>query len=113
MNDEHPSPPPSASLAGMRHEIRNSLNVIVGTLRLLETAPLTAQQRKHVEMCRQAADRIAAVIAGLGDQYDDPQQALDAAAELRELANVSFLAKPFERSALLRTVQVAGGSGKA
>jgi CheY-like chemotaxis protein/HPt (histidine-containing phosphotransfer) domain-containing protein len=97
----------------MRHDIRNSLNVIVGTLRLIETAPLTSQQQKHVEMCRQAAARIAAVIARLGDQYDDPQQALDAAAELRGLADVSFLAKPFERSALLRTVQVAGGSGKS
>src|SRR5688500_7910773 len=113
MTEERSSPPPNARLAGIRHDVRNSLNVIMGALRLLETAPLTPQQQKHLVMCRDAVDKIAAVITTLGDRYADPQRVADAGAELRALADVSFLPKPFERSTLLRTVQAAGGSGKS
>ncbi|MEX2270316.1 MAG: response regulator [Vicinamibacterales bacterium] len=113
MNDERTSPPPGTRFAGVRHDVRNALNVIIGSLRLLETAPLTPQQQKHLGMCRDAANRIAAAVTSMGDQYEDPQEALTAGAELRALADVSFLSKPFERSTLLRTVQAAGGSGKS
>jgi CheY-like chemotaxis protein len=113
MKDETRLLPPGARLAGIRHEVRNALNVIVGGLRLLETAPLTPQQQKHVDVCRNAAARIADAVTSLGDQFVDPQEVLAAGAELRSLGGVSFLVKPFERSALLRTVQVAGGTRKA
>ena len=113
MNDESPPEAPNARLAGIRHDIRNALNVIVGSLRLLETGPLTPQQKKHVGMCRDAATRIDGLASGLGDQFENPRAAIEAAAELRALTDVSFLAKPFERSALLRTVQAAGGSRKS
>lgn len=113
MSDDSLPAAPSARLAGIRHDIRNALNVIVGSLRLLEMAPLTPQQQKHLGMCRDAAARIEALASGLGDQYEDPREALEAGAELRALAEVSFLTKPFERSTLLRTVQAAGGSRKS
>ena len=113
MSDDSQAAAPNARLAGIRHDIRNALNVIVGSLRLLETGPLTPQQQKHLDMCREAAARIATLATGLGDQFENPQEALDAGAELRALADVSFLSKPFERSTLLRVVQAAGGSRKS
>lgn len=113
MKDPAPSSPHTTRLVGIRHDVRNSLNVIVGALRLLETAPLTPQQQRHLEMCREAAAKIATAVAGLVEQYEDPQEAIDAGIELRALAEVSFLTKPFERSTLLRTVQAAGGSRKS
>jgi CheY-like chemotaxis protein/HPt (histidine-containing phosphotransfer) domain-containing protein len=113
MKDESSPSPASVRLAAIRHDVRNSLNVIGGALRLIETAPLTPQQQKHVEMCREAAKKIEAILSRGGDQYDDPKAAVNAGAELRALPEVSFLTKPFERSALLRTVQAAGGTRKS
>jgi CheY-like chemotaxis protein len=113
MNDDTRSSASGAKLAGIRHDIRNSLNVLVGSLRLLESTTLSAQQAKYVGMCQKATARIETILAGLGDQYADPGEALEAGTELRALADVSFLPKPFERSTLLRAVQVAGGSRKS
>ena len=113
MKDESSPSPAGARLAAIRHDVRNALNVIGGALRLIESAPLTPQQQRHVEMCRDAALKIEKIISRDGDQYDDPQKAVNAGAELRALAEVSFLTKPFERSTLLRTVQAAGGTGRS
>jgi CheY-like chemotaxis protein len=99
-----------ARLAHIRHEIRNSLNVLTGALRLLEMSKVTPQQQKHVDMCRGAIDKISATLETADSGYSDTERAREAAAELRALGGVSFLTKPFERSDLLRTVQLAGGS---
>ena len=101
-----------ARLTHIRHEIRNSLNVLTGALRLLEMSTLTPQQQKHLDMCRGAMDRITETIAGVDGGYGDDGTAREAAAELRALGGVSFLTKPFERSDLLRTVQLVGGAGR-
>ena len=101
-----------ARLTHIRHEIRNSLNVLTGALRLLEMGTVTPQQQKHVDMCRGAIDRISATLAGADSGYGDNDHAREAAAELRSLGSVSFLTKPFERSDLLRTVQLVGGARK-
>lgn len=101
-----------ARLTHIRHEIRNSLNVLTGALRLLEMSAVTPQQQKHLDMCRNAIDRIAATIAEAEEGYADDAKAREAAAELRSLGGVSFLTKPFERSDLLRTVQLVGGARK-
>ena len=61
MSDEKSSSP-DARLAWFRHEIRNSLNVLTGSLALLNTSDLTPSQQKHVTMCRSAVDRITAKI---------------------------------------------------
>lgn len=99
-----------ARLARVRHDIRNSLNVLTGALRLLEMSEPTPKQKKHVAMCRAAVDRITETLDASESSYGQPAQARDAAEELRSLGNVSFLTKPFERSDLLRKVQLAGGS---
>jgi len=112
MDDKIAAPAHDVRLNRIRHDIRNSLNVIVGSLRLLEMSPLTDQQQKHLEMCRAAADRISATLAGDETGYGDPARIQEAAAELRALGDVTFLTKPFERSDLLRTVQLAGGAQK-
>ncbi len=101
-----------ARLTHIRHEIRNSLNVLTGALRLLEMGTVTPQQQKHLDMCRGAIDRISATLAGADGGYADDDKAREAAAELRALGSVSFLTKPFERSDLLRTVQLVGGARK-
>ena len=101
-----------ARLTHIRHEIRNSLNVLTGALRLLEMSTLTPQQQKHLDMCRGAMDRITETLADVDGGYGDDGMAREAAAELRALGGVSFLTKPFERSDLLRTVQLVGGAGK-
>lgn len=90
----------------VRHEISNPLNVIMGALRLLEMGGVTPQQQKQIDLCRGAITRITAVIdhldgSGAGDLVTR------AAAELRALGGVTFLRKPFDRSDLLRTVQIA------
>ena len=99
-------------LTHIRHEIRNSLNVLTGALRLLEMGTVTPQQQKHLDMCRGAIDRISATLAAADGGYADDDRAREAAAELRSLGHVSFLTKPFERSDLLRTVQLVGGAGR-
>lgn len=101
-----------ARLTHIRHEIRNSLNVLTGALRLLEMGTVTPQQQKHLDMCRGAIDRISATLAEADGGYADDDRAREAASELRALGNVSFLTKPFERSDLLRTVQLVGGARK-
>jgi len=103
MSTEIPAPGRAESL---RHELGNPLNVLVGALRLLEMSGLTPQQQKQVDLCRGAIDRIMTVIERL-DSARSPAFAEKAAAELRALGNVTFLKKPFERSDLLRSVQVA------
>lgn len=101
-----------ARLAWFRHEIRNSLNVLTGSLKLLEMSELAPKQKKHLDMCRSAVDRISATLAAGESGYGDPSHAREAATELKALGHVSFLHKPFERSDLLRTVQLAGGARK-
>lgn len=101
-----------ARLAWFRHEIRNSLNVLTGSLKLLEMSELAPKQKKHLAMCKTAVDRITATLAAGESGYGDPSRAREAAAELKGLGHVSFLHKPFERSDLLRTVQLAGGARK-
>ena len=101
-----------ARLAWFRHEIRNSLNVLTGSLKLLEMSELAPKQKKHLEMCRTAVSRITATLAAGEGGYGDPSRAREAAAELKGLGHVTFLHKPFERSDLLRTVQLAGGARK-
>lgn len=101
-----------ARLAWFRHEIRNSLNVLTGSLKLLEMSELAPKQKKHLDMCRTAAERITATLAKGEGGYGDPSLAREAASELKGLGHVSFLHKPFERSDLLRTVQLAGGTRK-
>jgi CheY-like chemotaxis protein len=89
----------------IRHEIRNPLNVLIGSLRLIEMSGVTPQQQKQIDMCRSAIDRIMGVLDGLVGA--DDAFVAKAASELRALGGVTFLAKPFERSDLLRTVQLA------
>ena len=88
----------------LRHEIRNPLNVVVGSLRLIEMGGVTPQQQKQLEMCRAAVARITTILEHLDGGRE---LALTAAADLRALGAVTFLLKPFERSDLLRTVQLA------
>lgn len=98
--------PGTGRAESLRHELGNPLNVLVGALRLLEMSGLTAPQQRQIDLCRGAIDRIMAVIERL-DSARSPAFAEKAAAELRALGNVTFLKKPFERSDLLRSVQVA------
>lgn len=111
MKDETPLSQ-DARLAWFRHEIRNSLNLLTGSMKLLEMTELTSKQQKHLSMCRKAVDRITATLASGETGYSDPGLAREAATELKSLGSVSFLHKPFERSDLLRTVQLAGGARK-
>lgn len=105
MSNEAAGRAPQVRVDWIRHEIRNPLNVLVGSLRLLEMGGVTPQQQKQIDMCRGAVERITAILDGLGSGPSG--LAARAAAELRALGGVTFLPKPFERSDLLRTVQVA------
>lgn len=105
MKDDTPAPAQQLRPDWIRHEIRNPLNVLMGSLRLLEMSGVTPQQQKQIDMCRAAIDRIGGVLDSLVGASSE--FAAQAAAELRELGSVTFLAKPFERSDLLRTVQLA------
>ena len=97
-----------AGAGWIRHEIRNPLNVVVGSLRLIEMAGVTPAQQKAIDQCRAAVDRITGLLDAM--ERASPSFAAAAGAELRALGGVSFLTKPFERSDLLRTVQVATGT---
>lgn len=105
MADETEGRAPRLDPEWIRHEIRNPLNVLTGSLRLLEMGGVTPQQQKQIDMCRAAVDRITGILDSLGGAV--PAFAAQAAAELQALGGVTFLAKPFERSDLLRTVQLA------
>src|SRR5690606_12318303 len=111
MHDDQPLSQ-DARLAWFRHEIRNSLNLLTGSLKLLEMSELSTKQQKHLSMCRKAVERITATLASGETGYGDPERAREAATELKAFGHVSFLHKPFERSDLLRTVQLAGGARK-
>ena len=96
-----------ASAEWLRHETRNHLNVLVGSLRLIEMSGVTPQQQKAIDQCRAAIDRITAVLEA-NEGGGAPFAA--AAQELRALGDMHFLSKPFERSDLLRTVHLAAGT---
>jgi len=105
MNEDTPPAAQRLRPDWIRHEIRNPLNVLVGSLRLIEMSGVTPQQQKQIDMCRSAIDRIGGILDSLVGASSE--FAAQAAAELRQLGGVTFLAKPFERSDLLRTVQLA------
>jgi CheY-like chemotaxis protein len=105
MNEYTPTPAQRLRPDWISHEIRNPLNVLAGSLRLIEMSGVTPQQQKQIDLCRAAIDRITGVIDGLGGANN--AFVATTASELRSLGAVTFLAKPFERSDLLRTVQLA------
>ncbi|HEX6322345.1 MAG TPA: response regulator [Vicinamibacterales bacterium] len=105
MNEKTTAPAQRLRPDWIRHEIRNPLNVLTGALRLIEMSGVTPQQQKQIDMCRSAIERIGGILDGLTGSASE--FAAEAAAELRALGGVTFLAKPFERSDLLRTVQLA------
>lgn len=104
-----PKTTPDAARPGraesLRHDLGNPLNVLVGALRLLEMSGVTPQQQKQIDLCRGAIEKITAIVDRLDGAGSDAFVAR-AASELRSLGGVTFLKKPFERSDLLRTVQI-------
>ena len=58
MSNEAAGRTPHVRVDWIRHEIRNPLNVLVGSLRLLEMGGVTPQQQKQIDMCRGAVERI-------------------------------------------------------
>ena len=105
MTEHTPGPARGMRADWIRHEIRNPLNVLVGSLRIIEMGGVTALQQKQIDQCRAAVERITRILDDIGGSV--PDFVHDAAKDLRALGHVTFLAKPFERSDLLRTVQLA------
>jgi signal transduction histidine kinase/CheY-like chemotaxis protein len=57
----------SEFLANVSHEIRTPLNGLLGVAELLERTPLTAEQRRHVELFRDSGRSLKALIDDLLD----------------------------------------------
>jgi CheY-like chemotaxis protein len=99
------------ALSRLRHDIRNPLNVILGSADLLAVTPLSAQQRRYVEMCRRSAEGIVALLGEAAIESDshavpDRRQGLDAS-ELEPLGVSAYLMKPFTRAELLDAIATA------
>jgi CheY-like chemotaxis protein len=110
-------PPPRRSakaLSKMRHDIRNPLNVILGSADLLAGTPLSTQQRRYVEMCRRSAESIVELLEEPAeperDVARDRRQGLDAS-ELAPLGVSAYLMKPFTRAELLGAMATATSPG--
>jgi len=57
----------SEFLAGMSHEIRTPMNAIIGMAELLAETPLTAEQRKYVQIFRSAGENLLNLINDILD----------------------------------------------
>ena len=57
----------SAFLANMSHEIRTPLNGIIGMLQILETSPLTVEQKGYVGMAITSGQRLTALLSDILD----------------------------------------------
>ncbi len=67
LDAEQASRAKSDFLAAMSHEIRTPMNVIVGMSDLLETAPLTGEQRGYLKTMRRAGDNLLQLINDILD----------------------------------------------
>ena len=107
------SQPPRRSveaLSRLRHDIRNPLNVILGSADLLAVTPLSTQQRRYVEMSRRSAEGILELLGEAvesnWDAAPERRQGLDVS-ELEALGVSAYLMKPFTRAELLNAVATA------
>ena len=57
----------SQFLANMSHEIRTPMNGVIATIQLLQLTDLTEEQRKYVQMLKNSADTLLAIINDLLD----------------------------------------------
>ena len=104
------------ALSKLRHDIRNPLNVILGSADLLAVTPLSTQQRRYVEMCRRSAqsilDLLGEAVESDRDVTSDRRLGLDAS-ELERLGVSAYLVKPFTRAELLEAIATATSHGVA
>jgi CheY-like chemotaxis protein len=96
---------PVSSEDSRRHDLLGAVHVLGGTLELLLTTRLTAGQRRYVNTCRRAAERLrelgSRVPSNSGTVPCSRRLAIDDLAEL----GVRYLAKPAKRAALVKLVQ--------
>ncbi|HHV97964.1 MAG TPA: PAS domain-containing protein [Clostridiaceae bacterium] len=57
----------SQFLANMSHEIRTPMNGVIATLQLLQSSNLTDEQRKYVDLLKNSADNLIAIIDSILD----------------------------------------------
>ena len=108
---------PEASLRGtglrqLRHDLLNTLNVLIGATGALQSSTLDETQRAWLRMIVSSTERLQAITDNL-EIYRE-ESVFDGEARLADLCSIAAarVGKPFDRSRLLNAIESVAGRGR-
>jgi CheY-like chemotaxis protein len=90
----------------LRHDLLNSLNVLIGMTRILLEMDMSPTQRTCVQACRSAAERLVELANHLDRYGQQAASGIDGPAQLADLCSIAAarVDKPFDRDTLLAAI---------
>lgn len=100
---------PGISEAGarkLRHDLLNPLNVLFGMTTMLLDTELDETQRRAVQACRNAAQKLLDIARHLDAYHRQAESSIDGATQLADLCSIAAarVDKPFDRETLLNVI---------
>jgi CheY-like chemotaxis protein len=91
----------------LRHDLLNSLNVLIGMTRILLDTEMTPTQRTCVQACRNAAERLLEMANHLDRYGQQAANGIDGPTQLADLCSIAAarVDKPFDRDTLLAVIE--------
>jgi CheY-like chemotaxis protein/HPt (histidine-containing phosphotransfer) domain-containing protein len=95
-----------AGVRKLRHDLLNPLNVLFGMTTMLLDTELTETQKKAVQACRNATQKLLDIAQDL-EAYQQRQSGIDGPTQLADLCSIAAarLDKPFDRESLLTVIK--------
>lgn len=96
-----------AGVRKLRHDLLNPLNVLFGMTTVLLDTELNESQRKAVQACRNAAQKLLDIAHHLDEYEQQPESTIDGPTQLADLCSIAAarVDKPFDRETLLDVIK--------